>query len=101
MPLVTAWTFGNGFLKQLYLKDYGGCLNFHLVAGFSAFLATIFLKERLGKFKALQISHNEDSDEDEAQVSKYILQLQKCQRKIDKVARSFDLELEKQVEHHV
>jgi len=52
-PMVSAWTFGGGYLHQLGYQDYGNCGAFHLAAGFSAFVGSALIGPRLGRYKAL------------------------------------------------
>ena len=96
-PLLTAWTFGGGFLSKLYMDDEAGCLCLHLVCGLSAFAGCLFVAPRLGKFDPLQLNQgfeNTDSDSEEEKLipSAHALQKKKSQNKIDKVARRFDLQ---------
>lgn len=51
VPLVTGWTFGNGFLKKLYLNDEAGCYSIHLITGISSFIGCLVISERIGKFE--------------------------------------------------
>jgi len=64
LPIVTAWTFGQGFLQQLYLQDLSGCLSIHMAAGLSAMMACYIMQARLGRFDPLIIKKNfEDEDQ--------------------------------------
>ena len=77
------------------MDDEAGCLCLHLVCGFAAFIGSLFIAPRLGKFEPLQ--RNEDFDDDESEeeertiVSAQTLLKKKSQKQIDKVARRFDL----------
>jgi len=53
VPLVTAWTFGEGFLSKLYLNDESGCLSIHFITGMTAFIGCVFINERTGKYERL------------------------------------------------
>ena len=57
VPIVTAWTFANGFLQQLqsFSIDQAGCLCIHLTAGITAFVACFLLPVRLGRFEPIPI----------------------------------------------
>ena len=57
VPIVTAWTFANGFLQQLqsFTIDQAGCLCIHLTAGITAFVACFILPVRLGRFEPIPI----------------------------------------------
>lgn len=71
LPIVTAWTFGQGFLQQMYLQDFGGCLSFHAVSGVAAMLACYTLKPRLGRYDPLIIKKNFEDDDNIIYLSTY------------------------------
>lgn len=70
VPLVTAWTFGKGYLAKLYLQDESACLSVHFVAGICALMGCFFIKPRLCRYKSEdtvvfdQDSEDEDLDEE-------------------------------------
>jgi hypothetical protein len=94
LPLVTAWTFGQGFLQQLYLQDFGGCLSFHLVSGFSAMAACYLMKARIGRYDPLIIKKNFEDDDEAVFLSTFQVQIQ--QEKIDFVTESIGKNFHKQ-----
>jgi ammonia channel protein AmtB len=50
VPIVTAWTFGHGYLSKLYLQDESACLSFHFVVGICALTGCFFIKPRLCRY---------------------------------------------------
>ena len=52
VPLVTAWTFGKGYLAKLYLQDESACLSVHFVAGICALMGCFFIQPRLCRYKS-------------------------------------------------
>ena len=64
VPLLTGWTFGQGFLQVLYMEDQGGCLSLHLASGMAAMMACYIMKERTGRYDPISIKRNfEDEDQ--------------------------------------
>jgi Amt family ammonium transporter len=50
-PIVGHWVWGGGWLAQLNFADFAGSTVVHAVGGWAAFIGTIILKPRLGKYK--------------------------------------------------
>lgn len=50
VPIITAWTFGHGFLSKLYLQDESACLSLHFVCGICALLGCFFIEPRLCRY---------------------------------------------------
>lgn len=75
LPTVTQWTFGKGFLQQLYMQDFGGCLSFHVVSGMAAMISCYIIKPRLGRFDPLLIKKNFEDDDNTVFLSTYQIQL--------------------------
>lgn len=51
-PIVGHWVWGGGWLAQLNFADFAGSTVVHALGGWAAFIGTIILKPRLGKYKA-------------------------------------------------
>lgn len=49
-PIVGHWIWGGGWLSELGFSDFAGSTVVHTVGGFAAFIGTIILKPRIGKF---------------------------------------------------
>lgn len=49
-PLLSAWTWGGGWLSALGFKDFSGSGYVHLFGGVCGFVGTILLGPRLGIF---------------------------------------------------
>jgi ammonia channel protein AmtB len=50
VPVVTAWTFGNGYLAKLYLQDESACLSFHFISGICALVGCYFIEPRICRY---------------------------------------------------
>ena len=50
VPVVTAWTFGGGYLTKLYLLDESGCLSIHFVTSICAICGCFYMEPRLCRF---------------------------------------------------
>jgi Amt family ammonium transporter len=49
-PLVGHWIWGGGWLSRLGFADFAGSTVVHVVGGWAAFIGTIILKPRVGKY---------------------------------------------------
>jgi Amt family ammonium transporter len=49
-PIVAHWVWGGGWLSALGMQDFAGSTVVHLQGATAAFVATILLKPRIGKF---------------------------------------------------
>ena len=58
IPLITSWTFGEGFLAKLYFEDQTACISLNLITGIIAFVASYVVKPRLGRYKPISIKKN-------------------------------------------
>ncbi|MCP2730080.1 ammonium transporter [Limnofasciculus baicalensis] len=45
------WVWGDGFLSKLGFRDFAGSTVVHSVGGWAALMGTLFLKQRLGKYR--------------------------------------------------
>ncbi len=50
-PLVGHWIWGGGWLANLNFADFAGSTVVHSVGGWAAFIGTVILGPRIGKFK--------------------------------------------------
>ena len=51
-PLVGAWTWGGGWLKQMGFQDFAGSTIVHSTGGWAALAGALVVGPRLGKFRA-------------------------------------------------
>lgn len=66
VPIVTAWTFGHGYLSKLYLQDESACLSFHFVVGICALTGCFFIEPRICRFIGEDtMVFEEDSDQED------------------------------------
>lgn len=50
-PVVGHWVWGDGWLGQGGFWDYGGAMVIHVVGGWAAFVGTVLIGPRLGKYR--------------------------------------------------
>ena len=94
VPLLTGWTFGQGFLQVLYMDDQGGCLSLHLASGMAAMMACYVIKERTGRFEPISIKRNfEDEDQN---IFLSTNQIENEQEQLNRIASSIGINFSKQ-----
>jgi ammonia channel protein AmtB len=82
LPIISAWTFGGGYLHQLGYQDYGNCGAFHLCGGIASILGSAIIGPRIGRFRPLAVKKSRSGTDMKLSDEKEQIQLE-----IDEIAQ--------------